>query len=180
MPVFHHIGAAREICVDVETELAVVGRILIAGGPVGGLGVGLGDEVVGVFEGAGVVALLCLGLAIHVVLGAVVWVVGGDVEGLRYLKLVDVAAHGTTEVLRNKLIGTAVFADERGLPVEVVGDPHLLPARPLQFVTSTDRAVAGGHVLPTVDVLAPVVETPGFVEVVAGAKLLLQVIDDTY
>ena len=94
------------------------------------------------------------------------------------LEFVDVGMHGSGEVLRDELVGAAVFADERGLPGEEVGDAHLLPARPLELVSGADGAVAGGHVLPAVDVLAPVVEAPGFVEGVGGAELLLEVIDE--
>ena len=56
VPVLDHVGAAGEMGVDVEAELAVVGRVLKGRGPVGGLRVGFGDEIVGVLEGAVVVA----------------------------------------------------------------------------------------------------------------------------
>ena len=54
VPVLDHVGAAGEVRVDIEAELAVVGRILVGGSPIRGLGVGFGDEVVLVLEGAGV------------------------------------------------------------------------------------------------------------------------------
>ena len=91
---------------------------------------------------------------------------------------VDVPTHGAAEVLGDELIGTAVFADERCLPGEKIGDAHLLPARPLQLVAGADGAVAGGHVFPAIHVLSPIVQTPGFVQSVGGPKLLLEVIDE--
>ena len=105
-------------------------------------------------------------------------VVGGDVEDFATSNSLTSRMHGSGEVLRDELVGAAVFADQSGLPGEKVGDAHLLPARPLQLVSGADGAVAGGHVFPAVDVLAPVVESPGFVEVVGGAELLLEVIDE--
>ncbi len=129
-------------------------------------------------ERAGEVALRGLPGSVHVVLRAVVDVGGDDVEGLGDLDFVDVGVHHGAEVLGDELIGAAICADQRGLPGEEVGDAHLLPARPLQLVAGAGGAVAGGHVFPVVDVLAPVVEEPGFVERVGGAELLLEVVDE--
>ena len=101
-----------------------------------------------------------------------------DVEGFGDLELVDVFVEVIGEVLGDELVGAAVLTNERGLPGEEVGDAHLLPAGPLQFVTCTGRALANGKVLPAVDGLAPVVEEPGLVEGIGGAELLLEMVDE--
>ncbi len=118
------------------------------------------------------------GGAVEVVLGAVVDVVRGDVEGGGDGILVDIGLHNAAEVGGDELMRAAVFADERGLPGEEVGDAHLLPAGPLQLIAGALGVVAGGHVFPAVDVFAPVIHEPGFVEGVGGAELLLEVIDE--
>ena len=81
-------------------------------------------------------------------------------------------------VLGHELVRAPGFADQRSLKGEKVGNPHLLPARPLKFVTGAGGIVAGRHVGPVVDVLAPVVKEPGLVERVRGAELFLQVVDE--
>jgi hypothetical protein len=131
-----------------------------------------------VLERAGEVALLGLKRSVEVVLDAVVDVVGDDVERFGDCGLVDVHLHHAAVVLGDELIGAAIGADESGLPCEEVGDAHLLPAGPLEFIAGAGGAVGGGHVFPAVDVLAPVVEEPCFVERVGGDELLLEVVDE--
>ncbi len=57
-----------------------------------------------------------------------------------------------------------------------VGHAHLAPARPLQLVAGALRAIARGQVLPGVQVLAPVVQEPGFAERLGCDELLLEVV----
>ena len=176
VPVLDHVGAAGEIGVNVFAELTIVGRKLAFGGPTDGLGVGFSHQKVRVLERAGEVGLDGLKRAVVVVLGVVVDVHGGDVEEAGNRFFVDVALHHAAVVGGDKLARRGTFAHQRGLPVEEVRDAHLAPARPLQLVAGALRSVAGGQVLPGVQVLAPVVQEPGFAEGFGCAELLLQVV----
>src|SRR5437879_13149751 len=51
MPVFDHVRTRREVRINVQAELSVVGRELALGVPADGLGVGLGDQIVGLLQG---------------------------------------------------------------------------------------------------------------------------------
>ena len=178
MPVLDHVGAGGEIGVDVEPELAVVGRELPGRIPAQRLRIGFRHQEVLVLERAGEVALQRLPGAVEMVLRAVVGIVGDDIERLGNLDLVDVELHHGAVVLGHELVRAPGLAHQRSLKGEKVGDAHLLPARPLQFVTGAGGIVAGRHVGPVVDVLAPVIEEPGLVERVGGAELFLQVVDE--
>ena len=118
--------------VNVLAHLAVVGRELEGRAPVGGLGVGFGDQEIGVLKGTRKVALDGLRCPIVMILSSVVDVVGGNVERLGDGLLVDVGAHraaivGSDELLFKVMletdedvgIGGAVAA---GLVVELPAD----------------------------------------------------------
>ena len=142
VPVLHHIGTAGEIGVSIEPELSVVWRVLESRGPIGSLRIGLGDEVIGVLQRTGEVAVFGLRPSIHVVLRAVIDVVGGDIERLGDLKFIYVAVHGPGKIRGDKLVRPAVLPHQSGLPGQIIRDSHLLPARPLQLVTGALGAVA--------------------------------------
>ena len=176
VPVLDHVRAIGEIGIDVFAELAVVGRKLAFGGPADRLCVGFGDEEVRVLQRAREVGLDRLKRSVVVVLGAVVDVVGRDVEEAGNRLFVDVALHHAAIVGGDKLARRGALAHQPGLPVEEVGHAHLAPARPLQFVAGALRALAGGQVFPGVQVLAPVVQEPGFAEGLRRAEFLFEVV----
>ena len=162
--------------VHILAHLAVVGRELDCGTPVGGLRVGLGDEEVGVLERAREIGLNRLLRAVEVILRAVVDVVGGNVEGGSDGLFVDVVVHHAAVVGGDELAGAGALADEGRLPMEKVGNAHLAPARPLKFVAGALRAVAGGQVFPCVQILAPVVEEPGLAERFGRDEFLFEIV----
>src|ERR1039457_1668224 len=80
VPIFDHVGAGRQIRVDVETELSVVGRELPGRIPAKRLRIRFRYQQVLVYEGAGEVALQRLPGAVQMVLRTVVRIVGDDIE----------------------------------------------------------------------------------------------------
>ena len=55
VPVFDHIGSGRDMGVDVQPKLAVVGRKQALRIPSNGVGIGFGDEVIRVFQRTSVI-----------------------------------------------------------------------------------------------------------------------------
>ena len=116
-----------------------------------------------------------------VVLRRVVDVDAGDIEGPGRFKVIDigldavgVAAPVEIEVLRHKLVGAGVCADETALPRQVVGHQAALEFGKCCSEAGVDGAVYGGKVGPVIDAIAPVVESKFFVHRVQIGMLLPQ------
>ncbi len=178
MPVRDHVGAARHVAVDIQPELAVVGRKLRLGIPADGLGVGLRDEVVGAFQRPAQVPGEADRQAVQLVLNGVIGVHGGDVEVLGDLVFVDVGARAADEVVGDELLRSLVFADDRRLPAEEVRRQLLLIAFPLELVAGIQNAVARRQLVPVVDQLPPVGEPPEPVQLGRGLEFILQILDE--
>src|SRR5208282_6934686 len=113
------------------------------------------------------------------ILRRVIGIVSDSVESGGDRGLIRSAAHHSAEIVGDKLVGPAIFADQRSLPTKKICHSHLLPAAPLEFVTGAGGIVARGHVGPVVHILAPIVQEPGLVERIGGSKLLLKMLDES-
>ena len=132
--------------VDIEAQLAVVGRELFFRVPANGLGVGFRDQVIGLLERARVVADAGGIFAVEIVLGAVVGVGSDDIEELGDVALIDVGIRRAGEIVSNELVGALVLVHDCGLPGQEVGGQPLRIALPLQLPAGIDDAVASAAV----------------------------------
>ena len=72
--------------------------------------------------------------------------------------------HSATEILRDELIRTLVFIDDSCLPCQIIGHDVVLEVFPFQLVSRIEDSLARGEVLPFVDQLPPVHESPDLVD----------------
>ena len=112
MPILDHVGAVGEMGINIFAELPVVGRKLKCRAPIGSLGVGLGNQKVGVLDRTGKVFLSGLVITVVMVLSAVVVVDVRNIKSFGYGLFVDVALHHAAVVGGDELAGRGAFANQ--------------------------------------------------------------------
>ena len=117
MPVFHHVGTAREEGVHALAQLSVVGWPLVLTRPARALGVGLGDEeVVAAADSTHEVTRVTDPLSVLSVLHCIIDIDGRVLHLSERLHLVDVVETGH-EAVHDKLVGALILAHDVRLPV---------------------------------------------------------------
>src|ERR1051325_2848336 len=92
------------------------------------------------------------------------------------LELVDLCAHAADEIVTDELVCSFILADDAGLPRQKVRHELVLMSLPFQFIAGVEDARARRQLIPIVDTLTPVVESPDLVQLVDSPELLLQVL----
>src|SRR5579863_10528014 len=175
MPVLDHVRARRYMGVDIESELSVIGWVLVFRIPSDRIGIGLGYQVVGVLQRASVITLIGSTFAVVLVLCGVVRIDRDDVEALCNVALVDLGSRWTGEILRDELIRPLVLIHDRSLPSQKIGGDRLRITLPLELPAGIQNAALNRDLCPVVQPLAPVIQSPVLVEFVNCLELVLQV-----
>src|SRR5580700_12276911 len=92
--------------------------------------------------------------------------------------LVDYRVGRAGEIVRDELVWTLVFINQRCLPGKKIGGEPLRIALPFELPSGIDDACLRGNFGPVIQPLSPVVQSPDLIQLIDSLEFLLEILNE--